>query len=192
MTVTTYIDFHLVRQFSSRVLPLLSEVLILVLNVLLVPIDSPVEVGHHSTIHVPRFGDLPLMALQCLLPSGVFGWIIVLDHPMIPLRHCIAAIVQWLDLAGHGWHVSCQSVLAQVNVALQLGVEQGAVGRHAPAALETATRSLIETALSVVVGTTVNALTFSDEVVLEVGTHLTSQTLSMLVKHLTTDKGKVI
>ena len=162
---------------------------VFVVQVLPVLVDLAVEVVHDSLVELFGLHDVVLVALQCLPPGCVFGRIVVLNHSEVLLWHDITAVVEWFDLVGCGRHVTGQSVLAQVDMALELGPEQ-AVGCHSSTTRETATGGLVEVALSAAAAD--HSLAFRDEVVLEIGAHLPSQTLPVLVEHLATDEGEVV
>lgn len=85
------------------------------------------------------------------------------------------------------WHVPCQSVLAQINMAIELQVTRG----HSSVASETATCCLVEIA-HCRASSIANTLTLCNQIVFQIGTHLTCKALSMLIKHLTTHEREVV
>lgn len=169
------------------------EGFVLILDVFLVLVNFSVKVRHHSFVHIPRLGDVFLMPLKGLLPRKVLGRVVVLNHAVVLLRHDIAAVVEGLHLACQSRHVSCKSVLSQIDVSLQLWIEHRAVRSHAATTLETAARSFVETGGRVVACSSADeSLALRDEVVLEVGAHLARETLSVLVEHLPADEWEIV
>ena len=99
-----------------------STILMLSFDIVPVFIDFTVEVIHDCLIEVFCLGNVSLVTLECLPPGRIFGRVIVLDHSVVLLRHNITAVIEWFDLIGRRRHISCQSVLAKIYVALHLKV----------------------------------------------------------------------
>ena len=168
---------------------LLPASLVLIVQILPVLIDLAVEVVHDRLIELFSIHDVVFMALEGLSPRGVLGWIVVLNHSIILLRHDITAIIQRLDLVWCRWHVPRQSVLAKIDVAFKFRAKQIVRG-HSSATRETATCRLVEATLSAAAPD--HSLTLRDQIVLQIGSHLPSQTLSVLVEHLSTHEREVV
>ena len=117
------------------------------------------------------------MALKSFLPGMDLSTVIVLDDSMVLLWGYVATVMEGLKCACNQGCVTNKTVVANTDMTIHSSAGHRSVGRSA-----TFHRAVVTASLAVM-GAAYKTLALSDQVVLKIGTHLSSHALSMLIKH---------